>query len=141
MYRSLLIALCSLLALGGVLSTGLAGQAGRQEEDLTKRVVRLEAALKQATATVTEQGRTQREIGEDVPDFVEAMRRVLRQDPDVILLGEMRDLDTIDVSNQKMYLESLNKNRFRESVTFEEFEVSEESGPSLVGRMAAAWWC
>ena len=62
MYRSLLIALCSLLALGGVLSTGLAGQAGRQEEDLTKRVVRLEAALKQATATVTEQGRTQRDL-------------------------------------------------------------------------------
>ena len=41
---------------------------------------------------------TQREIGEDVPDFVEAMRRVLRQDPDVILLGEMRDLDTISAA-------------------------------------------
>jgi twitching motility protein PilT len=38
---------------------------------------------------------TQREVGEDVPTFVEAMRRALRQDPDVILLGEMRDLDTI----------------------------------------------
>jgi twitching motility protein PilT len=38
---------------------------------------------------------TQREVGSDVPDFVEAMRRVLRQDPDVILLGEMRDLETI----------------------------------------------
>ena len=38
---------------------------------------------------------TQREVGSDVPNFVEAMRRVLRQDPDVILLGEMRDLDTI----------------------------------------------
>jgi twitching motility protein PilT len=38
---------------------------------------------------------TQREVGEDVPSFVEAMRRALRQDPDVILLGEMRDLDTI----------------------------------------------
>jgi twitching motility protein PilT len=38
---------------------------------------------------------TQREVGIDVPSFVEAMRRVLRQDPDVILLGEMRDLDTI----------------------------------------------
>ena len=37
---------------------------------------------------------TQREVGEDVPDFSEAMRRVLRQDPDVILLGEMRDLET-----------------------------------------------
>jgi twitching motility protein PilT len=38
---------------------------------------------------------TQREIGADVPNFPEAMRRVLRQDPDVILLGEMRDLETI----------------------------------------------
>ncbi len=38
---------------------------------------------------------TQREIGSDVPTFPEAMRRALRQDPDVILLGEMRDLDTI----------------------------------------------
>ncbi|MBL8694681.1 MAG: PilT/PilU family type 4a pilus ATPase [Planctomycetes bacterium] len=38
---------------------------------------------------------TQREVGTDVPTFAEAMRRVLRQDPDVILLGEMRDLETI----------------------------------------------
>jgi twitching motility protein PilT len=41
---------------------------------------------------------TQREVGADVPDFVEAMRRVLRQDPDVILLGEMRDLPTISAA-------------------------------------------
>ncbi|HEX6881783.1 MAG TPA: type IV pilus twitching motility protein PilT [Planctomycetota bacterium] len=38
---------------------------------------------------------TQREIGADVSDFPEAIRRALRQDPDVILLGEMRDLETI----------------------------------------------
>ncbi|MBK8101266.1 MAG: type IV pilus twitching motility protein PilT [Planctomycetes bacterium] len=37
---------------------------------------------------------TQREVGSDVPTFAEAMRRALRQDPDVILLGEMRDLET-----------------------------------------------
>ena len=37
---------------------------------------------------------TQREVGTDVASFAEAMRRALRQDPDVILLGEMRDLDT-----------------------------------------------
>jgi twitching motility protein PilT len=37
---------------------------------------------------------TQREVGNDVPSFAEAMRRALRQDPDVILLGEMRDLET-----------------------------------------------
>jgi twitching motility protein PilT len=38
---------------------------------------------------------TQREIGVDVPGFGEALRRVLRQDPDVILVGEMRDLETM----------------------------------------------
>jgi len=37
----------------------------------------------------------QRELHEDVQGFAEAMRRALRQDPDVILLGEMRDLETI----------------------------------------------
>jgi twitching motility protein PilT len=39
---------------------------------------------------------TQREVGVDVPTFSEAIRRALRQDPDVILVGEMRDLDTIE---------------------------------------------
>ena len=38
---------------------------------------------------------TQREVGVDVPSFAEAIRRGLRQDPDVILVGEMRDLETI----------------------------------------------
>jgi twitching motility protein PilT len=38
---------------------------------------------------------TQREIGEDTNSFSEALRRVLRQDPDVILVGEMRDLETV----------------------------------------------
>jgi len=37
----------------------------------------------------------QREVGVDVPSFAEALRRALRQDPDVILVGEMRDLETI----------------------------------------------
>jgi twitching motility protein PilT len=38
---------------------------------------------------------TQREIGGDVPTFAEALRRALRQDPDVVMVGEMRDLETI----------------------------------------------
>ncbi|MFP6704409.1 MAG: type IV pilus twitching motility protein PilT, partial [Planctomycetaceae bacterium] len=38
----------------------------------------------------------QREIGVDVPSFSEALRRALRMDPDVILVGEMRDLETIE---------------------------------------------
>src|ERR1700722_7423556 len=37
----------------------------------------------------------QREVGTDVPTFSEGLRRALRQDPDVILVGEMRDLTTI----------------------------------------------
>jgi len=41
---------------------------------------------------------TQREIGVDVPDFAEALRRGLRQDPDVILVGEMRDLATMEAA-------------------------------------------
>jgi len=40
----------------------------------------------------------QREVGVDVPDFAEALRRALRQDPDVILVGEMRDLETISAA-------------------------------------------
>jgi twitching motility protein PilT len=41
---------------------------------------------------------TQREINVDVPNFAEALRRVLRQDPDVVLVGEMRDLETMDAA-------------------------------------------
>lgn len=41
---------------------------------------------------------TQREVGVDVPTFGEALRRALRQDPDVILVGEMRDLETIEAA-------------------------------------------
>ena len=41
---------------------------------------------------------TQREIGEDTMSFSEALRRVLRQDPDVILVGELRDLETISTA-------------------------------------------
>jgi len=38
---------------------------------------------------------TQREVGSDTTSFAEALRHVLRQDPDVVVIGEMRDLDTI----------------------------------------------
>ncbi|MGD9873521.1 MAG: type IV pilus twitching motility protein PilT [Kiritimatiellia bacterium] len=41
---------------------------------------------------------TQREIGVDVPTFEEALRRGLRQDPDVMLVGEMRDLETMEAA-------------------------------------------
>ncbi|HMO52045.1 MAG TPA: type IV pilus twitching motility protein PilT, partial [Kiritimatiellia bacterium] len=41
---------------------------------------------------------TQRELGVDVPTFSEALRRALRQDPDVMLVGEMRDLETMEAA-------------------------------------------
>jgi twitching motility protein PilT len=37
-------------------------------------------------------------VGVDVPNFAEALRRALRQDPDIILVGEMRDLETIEAA-------------------------------------------
>ena len=37
----------------------------------------------------------QREVGTDTADFHAALKRVLRQDPDVILVGEMRDIETV----------------------------------------------
>ena len=40
----------------------------------------------------------QREIGEDVPNFNQALKVALRQDPDIILVGEMRDLETIKIA-------------------------------------------
>jgi len=41
---------------------------------------------------------SQREVGTDVPSFGEALRRVLRMDPDVILVGELRDLETMEAA-------------------------------------------
>lgn len=40
----------------------------------------------------------QREVGEDVRSFADALRAALREDPDVILVGEMRDLETIEIA-------------------------------------------
>ncbi len=41
---------------------------------------------------------TQREVGPDMPSFAEGVRAALRQDPDTILIGEMRDLETIEAA-------------------------------------------
>jgi twitching motility protein PilT len=40
----------------------------------------------------------QREVGTDIPDFASGLRHVLRQDPDTILVGEMRDLETVSAA-------------------------------------------
>jgi twitching motility protein PilT len=41
---------------------------------------------------------SQREVGSDTEGFADALRHVLRQDPDVILIGEMRDLETVSIA-------------------------------------------
>ncbi len=41
---------------------------------------------------------TQREVGSDTHSFNQALKHVLRQDPDVILIGEMRDLETVEIA-------------------------------------------
>jgi len=41
---------------------------------------------------------SQREIGPDAPDFAKALRGALRQDPDVIMVGEIRDSETVDIA-------------------------------------------
>jgi twitching motility protein PilT len=40
----------------------------------------------------------QREVGSDTGSFAQALRRVLRQDPDIVLIGEIRDLETLEIA-------------------------------------------
>ncbi len=75
-------------------STTLAAMIDRINETRTDHIVTIEDPIeflhrhKQCVVN-------QREIGPDATSFAEALRGALRQDPDVILLGEMRDLETI----------------------------------------------
>ena len=63
----------------------------------------------------------QREIGIDTESFAEALRRALRQDPDVILVGEMRDAETMKIATQAaetghLVLSTLHTNDAKQSV-------------------------
>ena len=74
-------------------STTLASMVGLINERISKRIITLEDpveyALENNTCMIE-----QREIGADCPDFASGLRHVLRQDPDIIMVGEMRDLET-----------------------------------------------
>ena len=64
----------------------------------------------------------QREVGTDTKSFSESLKRVLRQDPDIILVGEMRDLETISVAltaaeTGHLVLGTLHTQSARETVT------------------------
>lgn len=75
-------------------TTSLASMINFLNENYDKHIVTLEDPIeyfhKHKKSTVN-----QREIGTDCPSFSEGIRRALRMDPDIILVGEMRDLDTI----------------------------------------------
>ncbi len=75
-------------------TTSLASMMDFLNQNYDKHMITLEDPIeyfhKHKKCTVN-----QREIGVDVPDFKEGIRRALRMDPDIILVGEMRDLATI----------------------------------------------
>jgi twitching motility protein PilT len=75
-------------------TTSLASMMNFLNENYDRHMITLEDPIeyyhKHKKCTVN-----QREIGVDVPDFKEGIRRALRMDPDIILVGEMRDLATI----------------------------------------------
>ncbi len=76
-------------------TTTLASMVNHMNETMDHHVITLEDPIEyyheHKGCTIN-----QRAIGVDVPSFAEALRRALRMDPDVILVGEMRDLETIE---------------------------------------------
>ncbi|MEX2167926.1 MAG: type IV pilus twitching motility protein PilT [Pirellulales bacterium] len=78
-------------------STSLAGMVDYLNETVDHHIITIEDPIEfqhnHKKSTVN-----QREVGTDVTSFSEAIRRALRQDPDVILVGEMRDLETIEAA-------------------------------------------
>ena len=78
-------------------TTSLASMLNFLNQNYDRHIITLEDPIeyyhKHGKCTVN-----QREIGVDVPDFPEAIRRALRMDPDIILVGEMRDLATISAA-------------------------------------------
>ncbi len=74
-------------------STTLAAMINAMNKRYHKHIITLEDPVEYAFVSekcVIEQ----RELGADVPSFASGLRHVLRQDPDIILVGEMRDLET-----------------------------------------------
>ena len=78
-------------------STSLASMINHINETVDHHIITIEDPIEfyhyHKKSTVN-----QREVGTDVATFSEAIRRALRQDPDVILVGEMRDLETIEAA-------------------------------------------
>ena len=78
-------------------TTPLASMVNYINENLDRHIVTVEEPI-EYYHTHKRSLVNQREVGNDVPSFAEALRRVLRQDPDVILVGELRDLETMEAA-------------------------------------------
>ncbi len=74
-------------------STTLAGMIGLINSKYGKRVITLEDPIEYLLENENSMIE-QREVGSDCPNFASGLRHVLRQDPDIIMVGEMRDLET-----------------------------------------------
>jgi twitching motility protein PilT len=75
-------------------TTSLASMVNFLNENYDRHIITMEDPI-EYYHTHKKSTVNQREIGVDVPDFPEAIKRALRMDPDIILVGEMRDLATI----------------------------------------------
>jgi twitching motility protein PilT len=75
-------------------STTLAAMINHINSNYSKHIVTIEDPV-EFLHSDKESIINQREVGEDTASFARALRRVLRQDPDVILVGEMRDEETV----------------------------------------------
>lgn len=74
-------------------STTLAAMIEAMNQRYQKHIITLEDPI-EYTLVSAKSIIEQRELGADVPSFASGLRHVLRQDPDIILVGEMRDLET-----------------------------------------------
>ena len=74
-------------------STSLAAMIGLINSKYGKRIITLEDPIEYLIENENSMIE-QREVGSDCPNFASGLRHVLRQDPDIIMVGEMRDLET-----------------------------------------------
>jgi twitching motility protein PilT len=78
-------------------SSTLAAMVNHINQSYRKHVLTIEDPIEFLHADI-KSSISQREVGPDTPDFATALRSALRQDPDVIMVGEIRDAETVDIA-------------------------------------------
>jgi twitching motility protein PilT len=86
-------------AAGNGKSTTLASMIGHINQNFPKHIVTIEDPI-EFLHQDSRSGVSQREVGIDTDSFARALRAALRQDPDVILVGEVRDEETLEITMQ-----------------------------------------